>query len=660
MRFSGARPHVADKPAKHRGNGAWGVTKPAPLFHLAIWFGLVTGLGEIVIWVIHSYVLIQKKPNLGPEQLWMVLLANILVFAVVGAILSLLARIRGRQASLPWSAFVFSTLTYASWLLPFRSLHGIAILLFTLGLASATMRLVRRYPTQCLAVLFRMVGWLPARTKAACPLTDNGEPPCALPSRRQVLLCCGSTIGGLALGMEGWRQFLENRSRSLFPAPPAQSPNVLLIVLDTVRAQNLSLYGYARDTTPALRKFAKSCTLFERAVSTAPWTLPSHASMFTGRCPGGLSAGWGTPLNDTYPTVAEMFREQGYATAGFVANLDYCCRQFGLNRGFTHYDDFPLSLGEMALCSNLVRTATDLNMARRLVNYHDELNRKPADMVNRQFLRWLDANNQRPFFAFINYFDAHSPYLPPPSFSKFGAPRGKDHYEYMRDRWLRIGQLDMQELSPMQVQAELDAYDGAIAYQDDQLANLLEDLRARDLLDNTLVIITSDHGEQFGEHRLFGHGNSLYMTLLHVPLLFRFPRRVPAGLNLSQPVSLVDLAATIVDLAELGGSVRFPGNSLARCWSGRWNRSNLSEEAILSEVEKCVSWRPWYPTSIGSVKSLIWKDFHYIQNESGQEELFDLREDGKESRNLALLPAWRRELDECRAALGRLCCDSIA
>ena len=126
------------------------------------------------------------------------------------------------------------------------------------------------------------------------------------------------------------------------PLPPANSPNVLLIVLDTVRADHLSLYGYERPTTPVLERLAKRGIRFDEARATAPWTLPSHASMFTGRWPHELGEKWMTPLRGNFPTLAEYLGDHGYATAGFVANVGYCSQETGLARGFTHYEDYVL------------------------------------------------------------------------------------------------------------------------------------------------------------------------------------------------------------------------------------------------------------------------------------------------------------------------------
>ncbi len=412
---------------------------------------------------------------------------------------------------------------------------------------------------------------------------------------------------------------------------------MLLIVLDTVRAQNLSLYGYARSTTPELEQLAKAGVVFERALSTSPWTLPSHVSMFTGRFPHEVSADWLTPLDSTYPTLAEVFSASGYVTAGFVANLLYCTYETGLNRGFIHYEDYPISLGMIIQSSWLARLTIDVGL-QKITDNRQKLVRKSAAELNEDFLRWLSQKDQRPFFVFLNYFDAHAPYLPPKPFdTQFGPKRAWPAPP--RRTW-----------SPQEIQVAIDAYDGSIAYLDYHLGLLFGELQKRDLLKNTLVIIMSDHGEQFGEHGLFDHGNSLYRPLLHVPLFIAFPSRVPEDIRVHEPVSLRDLPATVMDLVKFEDGPQFPGDSLARYWNGSHDPSSLAT-LLLSEVSKGINVGEWQPVSKGDMKSLVVNGLHYIKNGDGREELYDFEIDMNEERNLASSDEGRRVLAEFRLFL---------
>ena len=181
----------------------------------------------------------------------------------------------------------------------------------------------------------------------------------------------------------------ERIHEHLLPPAPPQAPNVLFIVLDTVRAQSLNLYGYGRETSPSLVSLAPGVR-FDQARSAAAWTLPSHASMFTGRWPHELSARLDRPLDTTYPTLAEFLRDRGYDTAGFVANTFFCSRWFGLSRGFLPYDDVAVNFAEILRSANLGRA-----MAKKFAPYERDrptayFDRKDAPTINRELLDWLD------------------------------------------------------------------------------------------------------------------------------------------------------------------------------------------------------------------------------------------------------------------------------
>jgi arylsulfatase A-like enzyme len=471
------------------------------------------------------------------------------------------------------------------------------------------------------------------------PKTDEPAHPGSLTNRRQFLIAAGATVAGLAVGVNGWQALGERRKLVALPPPSPDAPNVLLIVLDTVRAQSLGLYGYQRPTTPFLEQFAKSGARFDRAISPAPWTLPAHASMFTGRFPHQLFSGWWQPLDTTYPTLAEELARHGYLTAGFVANTLYCSYQHGLNRGFAHYEDYRVSTGEIIRSSKMGRTFFEYS--RLLTGYHEILGRKTAPMVNREFLRWLPGRDQqRPFFAFLNYFDAHAPYLPPAEFAmKFSTKR--------RPR----GHLGDTEYSGQEIKELNDAYDGTVAYLDYHLGMLFAELERRDLLENTLVIITSDHGEQFGEHGLMDHGNSLYLPVLLVPLLISFRSRIPAGRVVLEPITLRDLPATVLDIVGLD-TASFPGESLARHWIETRNASRQETEIVFSEVAHNPEFEDQSPVTKGRMRSLLSERMHYIKNDGdGREELYDFRTDPLEERNLAKSEEGHRLLERFRTSL---------
>jgi arylsulfatase A-like enzyme len=510
---------------------------------------------------------------------------------------------------------------FLSLLFLYPQLHRYAALALSIGLAIQLARFVGSHSGGFYLLVRRSLGWMMA------------------------------LVIGLAVALHAWQWRAERNALARILQGSPDVPNVLLIVLDTVRARSLSLYGHARPTTPQLERLASTGVRFERAITTAPWTTPAHASMFTGRFPhelsvdrSKLSADGLAPLDGTYPTLAEVLTANGYVTAGFVANIEYCGYETGLDRGFVHYEDYRVSPEEMILSSSLGRTIVNSLQLRRLIGYYDVPGRKTAATLNRDFLRWLSRVDERPFFAFLNYYDAHAPYLPPAPFGgQFERQAPRDYSLIVPSGVHQAKRHDMEAMSSEEIQAELIAYESCIAYLDHHLGLLFDELEARRILDNTLVIVTSDHGEQFGEHRLFDHGNSLYMPLLHVPLLVSLPSQVPAAVEVADPVSLRDLPATIVDLVGLNKENAFPGESLARHWKSTGLRSP-GEHPVLSEATSLPRVPEWYPIAKGDMTSLMIGGHHYIRNGDGRDELYDIERDPVENDDISATEAGRQVL----------------
>ncbi len=398
--------------------------------------------------------------------------------------------------------------------------------------------------------------------------------------------------------------------------------------------------------------------------------------MFTGRWLHELSAGWLTPLDGTFPTLAEFLGSRGYATAGFVGNYSYCATGSGLERGFAAYEDyiFP-NLTAFKAASLIHRSVNGIRSVERFLEDWLDIDilrtpvvrlfrlfnadRKEAAGINREFLDWLGRRRQpeRPFFAFLNYYDAHSPYdLPSGRVHRFGTqpidPRDSD----MIQEWWPM---DKSALSPRDIAFAHDAYDDCVADLDEQLGRLFDELGRRAVLDTTWVILAGDHGESFGEHAgVFCHGSSLYQTELHVPLVIIPPGGLPSKRVVTEPVSLRDVAATIVDVLNLEGGSPFPGRSLARFWDGSSPSPSTPGDPALSEV---VPIDPLHPNVLEMVQphwpiaAVIEGGWAYIRREAdGREELFHLREDAKESHNLADRPAALSELERLRGSLSGL------
>lgn len=569
---------------------------------LLIWgalSGLFTGLIEIPLLVVEKQ-LSERAIFLGQQVIWMAAVADLLLFTVVGLAMLLLSWRWKWMRSAQTVITVFGFLALLSWLLTFPRIQWYASVLLAAGVATQAGRI------------------LASRLSALHPYA------------MRVARAAVAALILLAAAVEGRSHWNERQALAKLPPATPDAPNVLLIVMDTVRAQNLSLYGYSRKTTPQLERFAERGVVFERAISTAPWTTPSHAGMFTGHYPFECSTDWNKPLDEHHPTLAEGMQARGFATAGFIANTFGCGYETGLDRGFIHYEDYNATVSELLLSSSLMRTVVHSDPLRRVLGNHQVVTRKSAAEINREFLDW-QGHTTRPFFAFLNYLDAHEPYLPPPPFDcKFGNGFHPDRYLARHD--LRISfRYGREQLSAAEMQAEIDAYDGAIAYLDSQIGLLLDELEQRGVLEKTVVVITADHGESFGEHQDFGHGNSLYLSLLHVPLLIFFPPRVPVNQRTAETISLRDLPATILDLA--GGNVlQIPGDSLAHCWSA--HQSPLGSPA-LSQVNVAPIRPGRYPAGTAApMCSVLQERLHYIKNANGHEELYDILSDPTEQTNL--------------------------
>ena len=597
--------------------------QPVNYLLLASWFGFLTGLVEVLLLGIKKFYLGQFI-KFGPDVIWMAPVADAALFLIPACLLMLLAWRWPKLGSLHVGLFVFSFLGFLSLLLMYYPIHLYAKILLAAGLAVQAVRVMMRWSLPYPHLFRRTAPWMAA------------------------------IVVVLAVSMYGWRWFDVRQAVAQLPASPSRAPNVLMIVMDTVRAQNLSLYGYGRQTTPNLERWAKSGVVFERAISSSPWTLPSHASMFTGRWPHELSTNWEDALDTTYPTLAEALSAHGYITAGFVANTNYLGYEFGLDRGFVHYEDYIVSPQEILISSSLGRWLATDSSIRSILGYYDNITRQDAAAINDHFLAWLAGTEHRPFFAFLNYFDAHEPYLPPSPFTeKFGPDQPRRNHLLIQDlrRSLRKEWFKRPE---SEINTEIDMYDGAIAYIDHQLDQLFGELQKRGILNNTIVIVTADHGEQFGEHGLFLHGNSLYPPLLHVPLMILYPARLPGGQRVTTPVSLRNLPVTIVDLIGLEKKKLFPGNSLLSTGRDGIRAEESTPEPVLSDVRRGPWEEKWYPAAKGDMYSLMDERYHYIKNGDASEELYDLDHDAAGKKNIAGSEEGRGLLDRFAKELKRL------
>jgi arylsulfatase A-like enzyme len=587
--------------------------------------GIVLGLTLLGagLEVVVMYFQKRSQPfvRVSEDVVWMAPLALLAISSVALAAGSLAFRLRPR-AGAALALFLSSGAIYLNLLMLVPRLMHVAAAILATGLAVQTTRLVLGH-FDAVSVMVRRLGWRAAAISA---------------------------IAGVLI----WNALRFTPPAPAVSASPAGSrPNLLVITLDTVRAQSLGLYGFAGRTTPHLDGFAARGVTFDHAFSTSAWTLPSHASLFTGRWPHELSTSFTTGLDGTHPTLAEYLATRGYRTAGFVANLGYVGAESGLGRGFQHYEDYPRSIGQAAASSTIVRTLADNFRLRRLIRNDQHLSRVSAADLNARALAWLSAHADAPFFVFLNYFDAHEPYLPPPPYDRrFGGGRREGRHSPLH-HWLWNPAVAHANMGDAERVEEVDAYHGAIAYLDDQLNALLQALEHRGQLANTFVVITSDHGEEFGEHGVYEHGYSLYRAGVHVPLVIVAPGRLPSR-RVAAPVSLRDVPSTIVELLGAQDGQPFPGASLSRLWRDGDGTQTPADSfgLVLSEVSPSPGQPSWFPSSRGDMKSVLVRGLRYIRNGDGSEELYDLTGDPGERRNLISVPEHQPALMDARALAG--------
>lgn len=386
----------------------------------------------------------------------------------------------------------------------------------------------------------------------------------------------------------------------------APRPNIVLMTLDTTRADHLSCYGYSRPTSPSLERLARESVLYKQAFTTSSWTLPAHATLFTGKFvtshgarkdpegplvltdaiegPDAWKKHRARTIGQGESTLAELLQAAGYATGGIVGG-PWMKTVFGLHQGFDHYDD-------------------------------DGINRiggRSAAQVTDGALTWLSSLDDRPFFLFLNYFDVHTPYAPPKKFEEVFLPAGT---------------------RATKTEKKIARYDGEILFMDFFIGALLNRLKMLGRYDDTWIIVTSDHGELLGEHRLMGHGKFLYQEEICIPLFAKYPLGEVAPARTDTPVQLTDIMPMILDYLDLDYPDDVQGGAPPEVG-----------HPIVAEV---------YPRDfeapLGQWRALLDGDFKFLWNSKDRHHLFDLKRDPHETANLLTKNPAQAEAMETRLA----------
>jgi arylsulfatase A-like enzyme len=602
-----------------------------PLLVIGVWYGIAAGITEGALLLLFerlNWAEWARMMHVSVDILWVSPVVDLLLFTTIAAVVWCLSRLFRAMPARLVLGFVLTGLAVYDWLELTDRLYHRACLLLSLGAAVAFLRWLRRHEA------------------AICDFWRRSAP---------VLV---GVLVVLFVGIKGGSRLAERRHSAQLPEAGGEAPNIVVIVIDTLRADHLSSYGYARPTSPVIDRIASQGVLFENAIAASSWSLPSHASLITGRYPSehGLEnvlpmpwLGWGRHSLGGYETLAEALDGRGYRTGAFSANRVYFTRGVGMGRGFMHFEDYFDSGADCFVRTVFGRVfarfylnRTEKSKVTRLLRYlgMDSLLdkdsegsgdyggaygvRKRAGMVNQEVLDWVDRDRGHPFFAFLNYLDVHYAY---------GGPRG-----YPKPAWDHG--------------TVIDEYDAGLKYVDDSIGQLESDLERRGGGRETLLIVTSDHGESLGDHGLSYHGASLYRELIRVPLVISYPGHIPGQVRVERPVTNSAIASTILAVLPAARSEQtgrgpsdernpFPGPPLSELWQGSalpgsWPNpiSQLAETNIIVREDRVMEGKIPLATN-GSMQSVVTPRWHLIVHQTLGRQLYDWTRDPGELQNLA-------------------------
>jgi arylsulfatase A-like enzyme len=428
-------------------------------------------------------------------------------------------------------------------------------------------------------------------------------------------------------------------------APAPDRPNIILIVWDTVRRDHLSVYGYERPTTPNLAAFARQSMVYNRAEAVAPWTLPSHVSMFTGLYPrthGSINVpnplGADKPmghrsLSPQFPTLAEILTSNGYRCGGVSANGAYAGKAVKIDRGFEYFNDLPNSNGITVSHFDLLAFITDLikQHAPESLLHPFFTGFPPADEVNRRAIRWVDkaAGTGRPFFLFLNFMDAHGPSYPPEELIHL-FPGFQHDLLFLRSDGRLNDPAENEQEDALRREHLVSQYDAEIVFLDRMFQELLQHLQQRALLNKTIIILTSDHGDLFGEyHGIYGHRYDLYEGLLGIPLIIRYPDAAGAGVN----NSVVENRSLFFTIQNMAGIKIAP------------DRHPWAAAEVFGQNPKLADKVKLPPGLVPCQRAFFFDHYKFISSNVSPPRLYDLQSDPNETVNL-----WSRDPEIGRRA----------
>lgn len=435
-----------------------------------------------------------------------------------------------------------------------------------------------------------------------------------------------------------------------------QRPNLLLVILDATRADACSCYGATPPTTPNLDRLAATGVCYEQAIAAAPWTLPALASIFTGLYPSQTGIYQQRSLAPEHVTLFQLLQQAGYATFAISKN-SWLSKDFGLIRGVGQMhrlwqwfqSDDEITVGKLAelhrgsgLYTRLAQELLGGNVAKNVLNllYHRYWNRVDDGAVRTvaPVLRWVNAQ-EGPWCAMVHFLEAHLPYHPPRQwYRRFAHDPARVAHLHKQDQWRLAWRhiAGKEQLSAADLQGWRDLYLAEVAYQDYYLGQLLDQLAAAGQLDNTCVVIVADHGENLGEHGLLNHQYSLHDTLLHVPLVIRWPA-LGGGQRVTAPVQTLDLFQTLLDIAGVAAPHTtsrnlLPGATPRPYVVAEYGRPQVPHQGLLTRYDLQPADLAPFARGFTALRTDRYK---LIESSDGQVELYDIQADVGESTNLA-------------------------
>lgn len=436
--------------------------------------------------------------------------------------------------------------------------------------------------------------------------------------------------------------YLLNHTPSLTSDKSVQDyPNILLITIDTLRADSMSLYGYPLDTTPNLNNFAKDAVVFENAAGTASWTLASMTSIFTGKYIYNHNTTWRSQIVGKDETLlAEILRKRGYSTTGIVAECGVKAR-LNIAKGFSFYKD-RLDFFEFQWVYNdfSIRKILNIIPGMRTFIFRSD-GERTADEINKDAFKWLDKNKDQTFFLYLHYNDPHYPY----TLGKEFRNNFLDEQLNLLDVWevnLNINRLfhplgRYKNISEYYINTGKKLYDTEIFYWDYHFNKLLNELDRLGLANETIIIITADHGEEFYEHEGFAHQFSLYEEIIHVPLIIYYPKEFKPN-RFNERISTMDIFSTILDILDIEEPDNIDSVSLVPLMKGK---GKIGRDYVLSELYGRFEYNETFQQAI-SLKN--WKLIEVYPQGFINSSLFNLKSDPQEKKNLYDINIKQREI----------------